>query len=86
MIVPTLERIEIPAADRAAAIRDLETHWVLPDRTEVVDRHALARYRKQLRDGYFLRLVWPPGTTCGQAMEWCDHAKQILEWRKLGLV
>lgn len=83
-MTPTLEKVTVN--DKALALHELETFWVLPDRSEVCDKYAFNRFRKQLNEGYFYRLVWPAGTTEQNVLDWFDQVDKILEWRRLGVV
>lgn len=79
MKMPTLKRVEVPRATWL-----LETHWMLPDGTELCERRLVNRAREQLAEGCYYRFEWPADTTKEEVLKWADFANQILEWRKGG--
>lgn len=70
----------------AAAVNELRLHWRLPDGNELVDAHSVRRYEAQIRQGFYERLVWPPGTTLDQATEWLEMAAHAVELHRRGLL
>lgn len=84
MIEPTLQRVDIPDDKIAESVHRLLTQYVLPNGTEVVS--DLRVFHKQLAAGYYYQLVWPPGVTSDDIMDWYDSAKRVLYWHKLGVV
>ena len=83
-IHPTLERILV--TDIEGALRRLTTDYVLPDGTEAIDGRAVRSYRRQIENGYFLRLVWPFGVTHEQVLAWFKRAEEIVSWYKFGVL
>ncbi len=86
MIRPTLERVELDPADIPHARHMLCTTYTRPDGEELLEGRHITAYRKQIEAGYYLRLVWPPGTTREQVLEWVGLVDQVLYWRSLGVV
>lgn len=83
MITPVLERVEIPEAEREAmAIRVLQS-WTRPDGEEFISLRLVTACAKTIREGYYLRLVFPPGADPGA---WCLHMREILAWHRLGVL
>lgn len=81
--MPTLERVNVAPAMIATHLRELDQRGIRPDGEELVSARAVRTCRAQIADGYYLRLVWPPGTTAEQAIEWHEL---IALFRHLGLI
>lgn len=85
MIAPTLVRVEIPPDKIAEYLYKLD-HWYEVDGAEICDQFSLNRYRKQIKQGHYHKLVFAEGTTREQVIAWYAHAAEIVKWRELALV
>lgn len=86
MIKPTVETVLLQGAEMTRALNNLVNNFTLPDGGEVVDQRTMSIFRKQIADGYYVRLVWPSDATKDQILEWYDMTARVLRLHKLGLI